>query len=88
MSDREVHYVPSWSRKFPCPPPKRSKLVLCRRKTMSISEENEEKTEETRPSLSGSDVSKPRFDLRSTPLYSWDDMALRVLAPFPTDSKR
>lgn len=91
MDKYNVKYVPSWSKKSPCEPKKRSKLTVCGNKAEDISGTT---TEEPSPEASArldeskEDSLKRSFDVRNSPAYSWDDMAVRLIAPLPSEYVR
>lgn len=88
MNNRNIKYVPSWTNKSPCVPTKRSKLTICGERKKNLGAKEVQKVESIRRAESESETSKTGIDLRENPVYSWDDMALRMLAPFPSDSVR
>lgn len=90
MDKYNVKYVPSWSKKSPCVPKKRSKLTVCGKKAEDTSGTvTEEPSGETTARLDDSkqEIQKG-FDIRDSPAHTFDDMAMRLIAPFPSEYVR
>lgn len=92
MDKYNVKYVPSWSKKSPCVPKRRSKLTVCGGKKIEDASgtTTEEPSAETsaRREDSKEEIVAKGFDVRESPAYSWDDMAMRLIAPLPSEYVR
>lgn len=88
MDKQTAKYVPSWTRKSPCVPTKRSKLTVCVSKKDDSQKKEETEAEGTQKVVEKESPPKNVIDLRESPVYSYDDMALRLVAPFPSEDSR
>ena len=88
MKKHRGNYIPSWARKTPCAPTKRSRKTICNEDRLHSFQDVMGNREEVRKAESEGKITKNVIDLRETPMYSSDDLAVRMLAPFPSESNK